>query len=227
MPPLFFFLETRKRESFRNPRASRLIDTGRIWGRIWGANLNHKHTPDQTPYYIVYRGLLAKFRVPFFKKVFLRSVTCRFLCLIFKVLLSHGAASFAPDSFCTPSGHHRSRTNRPITWIWIHRVCGGRCAEEPLMWRFHARCTLACTRACVRALLRCPLLLILFVCPRGTPGVDRTAYHHMSLVSQSLRRTLRRKQRFPSFFALLPRGQKHDKSSLHTHPIDRTTVCAA
>jgi hypothetical protein len=95
------------------------------------------------------------------------------------------------------------------------------------MWRFHARCTLACTRACVRALLRCPLLLILFVCPRGTPGVDRTAYHHMSLVSQSLRRTLRRKQRFPSFFALLRRGQKHDSPSLHAHPIDRATLCAA
>ena len=71
------------------------------------------------------------------------------------------------------------------------------------------------------------MLLILFVCPRVTPGVDRNAYHNTSLVSQSLRRTLRRKQRFPSFFALLRRGQKHDSPSLHAHQIDRATLCAA
>ena len=42
-------------------------------------------------------------------------------------------------------------------------------------------------------MVRRPLLLILFVCPQGIPGVCRTAYYHLDLDSQSLRLTLRRR----------------------------------
>ena len=62
--------------------------------------------------------MLAKFRVPFLKLFFgeiVTAVTCRFRCFVFKMLLSHGTASFAPDSFCMPSGHPRSRPNRLLS----------------------------------------------------------------------------------------------------------------
>ena len=72
-------------------------------------------------------------------------------------------------------------------------------SSEFLFLKVFLRSVTAVTRAifvvsssrCCYRMVRRPLLLIIFVCPQGIPGVGRTAYYHLDLDSQSLWWTLR------------------------------------